>query len=114
MSWASASGRIIARAVSVPDLVMRTAGYDGATEASVQQSAADGALHDPRGMTLLEVGWPAASAVCRLINTMAAVPAPQTGPSADTSPHKSLSATAIATLEGTHPARSGRLSAVAE
>src|SRR5260221_8493240 len=40
MSWASASGRIIARAVSVPDLVMRTAGYDGATQASVQQSAA--------------------------------------------------------------------------
>ena len=33
-----------------------------------------------------------------------------TGPSADTSPHKSRSATAIATLEGTHPARSARLS----
>lgn len=67
MSWASASGRIIARAVSVPDLVMRTAGYDGATEASVQQSAAEGALHDPRGMTLPDVGWPAASAVSRVI-----------------------------------------------
>jgi len=46
---------------------MRTAGYDGATEASVQQSAAEGALHDPRGMTLPDVGWPAASAVSRVI-----------------------------------------------
>jgi len=31
-----------------------------------------------------------------------------TGPSCDTSPPNSLSATAIAALEGTHPARSAR------
>ena len=53
MSWASASGRIIARAVSVPDLVMRTAGYDGATEAFVQQSAAV-----PTSGRALAVCWP--------------------------------------------------------
>ena len=52
MSWASASGRIIARAVSVPDLVMRTAGYDGATEASVQQSAAVPSLRQGSGCVL--------------------------------------------------------------